>query len=344
MKETLDILETSLRGATARMEGGLEQKISGWQSEMDPIKYACLGCEYCFPAVAMNMFHNAFPDAAPEDALGCAFEVKEQTWPPVPGEYNVLCTDTECSVAISTLGSLDLPEKLVAEKPEGVCIVGKTETENIGIDKVIKNTVTNPAIRFLMLAGTDPKGHFPGQTLMSLSAHGVDGNMRVVGSKAKRPILRNVTRSEVESFRDQVEIVDMIGCEDVETIVEKVKELSMIQKPSCGCSHCNDDSTVEQMAVAPVVEAKEPEKIQMDRAGYFVVLPQADKRIITVEHYSYDDKLLRVIEGKDARSLYWTIIENKWVTQLSHSAYLGKELVKAELSMVHKFKYVQDGA
>jgi len=38
------------------------------------------------------------------------------------------------------------------------------------------------------------------------------------------------------------------------------------------------------------------------------------------------------------------IINNKWVTELSHAAYLGKELTKAELSITKGFKFVQDGA
>ena len=63
-----------------------------------------------------------------------------------------------------------------------------------------------------------------------------------------------------------------------------------------------------------------------------------------VEHYSNDNRLLRIIEGKDAVSLYRTIVANGWVTQLSHAAYLGKELDRAELSMKLDFKYVQDGA
>ena len=61
----------------------------------------------------------------------------------------------------------------------------------------------------------------------------------------------------------------------------------------------------------------------MDKTGYFVILPLADKNIINVEHYSYDNTLLRIIEGKNARSIYWTIIENKWVTFLSQAADLG---------------------
>ncbi len=82
----------------------------------------------------------------------------------------------------------------------------------------------------------------------------------------------------------------------------------------------------------------------MDKAGYFVVLPLADKGTISVEHYSYDNTLLRIIEGRSARSLYSTLVANGWVSELSHAAYLGKELAKAELSLEHGFKYVQDGA
>ncbi|MEM2786241.1 MAG: DUF4346 domain-containing protein, partial [Candidatus Nitrosotenuis sp.] len=344
MKETLEALDNALKNVEARSANGLEGNIANWQTEMEPIKYACLGCQYCFPAVAMNLFNEAYPEAAPKDALSCAFEVKEQRWPPVAGEYKVLCEDGNCPVAISTLGSPSLSDSLAALRPEEVCIVGKTETENIGIDKIIKNTITNRAIRFLVLAGADPKGHLPGQTLLSLSANGVDEKMRVIGSKGKRPILRNVTVNEVESFRKQVQVVDMIGCEDNETIVKKIKELPMNQKTSCGCADCNDETAVTEIADVPIIQAKEPSKIQMDKAGYFVVLPQADKGTILVEHYGYDDKLLQTIEGKDARSLYWTIIENNWVTQLSHSAYLGKELAKAELSLKYGFKYIQDGA
>jgi len=344
MKETLETLEKALKNVEARSTNGLEGNIVSWQSEMEPIKYACLGCQYCYPAVAMNVFNQAYPEAAPKDALGCAFEVKEQVWPPVAGEYKVLCENGKCPVAVSTLGSPDLVDKIAALKPEGVCIVGKTETENIGIDKVIKNTITNRAIRFLVLVGSDPKGHLPGQTLISLSANGVDEKMRVTGSKGRRPILRNVTLAEVDSFRKQVQVIDLVGCEDPETIVRRIKELPMTQKTSCGCAECDDTIAVSEITDVPVVQAKEPSKIQMDKAGYFVVLPQLEKGTLLVEHYGYDDKLLRTIEGKDARSLYWTIIENNWVTLLSHSAYLGKELTKAELSLKYGFKYIQDGA
>lgn len=61
-----------------------------------------------------------------------------------------------------------------------------------------------------------------------------------------------------------------------------------------------------------------------------------------MEQYSYDNSHLRTIEGKDARSIYLTVIQNGWISELTHAAYLGKELEKAELSMKLGFRYVQD--
>ena len=70
----------------------------------------------------------------------------------------------------------------------------------------------------------------------------------------------------------------------------------------------------------------------------------ADRGLINVEHYANDNTLLRVIEGRTARALYRTIIANGWVTELSHAAYLGKELARAESSLQHNLRFVQDRA
>jgi len=82
----------------------------------------------------------------------------------------------------------------------------------------------------------------------------------------------------------------------------------------------------------------------LDPAGYFVIVPRADLGIISVEHYAYDNTLLRNIQGANARALYQTIITNGWVSELSHAAYIGKELARAELALTQGLPYVQDGA
>jgi len=344
MKEALEEMRYSLASLQTEGSSDLIKHVEHWLNQMEPIKYACLGCEYCYPAVAMNIFDQAYPEAALAKSLSCAFETKEQTWPPVPGEYFAFCIGPSCPVAVSTLASVELSERLASLRPKELCIVGKTETENIGIDKVIKNTITNPTIRFLLLTGRDPRGHHSGRTLLALWENGVDEGLKVIGSPGRRPVLRNVTREEVEAFRRQVKVVDMIGCEDVERIVKKVKELSQEVPPSCRCEEEAQEPVPLQISTVSVIQAKEPPRIELDKAGYFVIVPQREKEIITVEHYSYDNRLLRVIEGKDAVSIYMTIIENRWVTQLSHAAYLGKELAKAELSIRLNLEYTQDGA
>lgn len=341
MRELLENLLEALPSINAKGSADLMRDAKTWLKEMKPIEYTCLGCDHCYPAVVTNILSEEFPSLSQSLSLSCHFEEKQETWPPVAGEYHVLGNGTAFPVGVSTLASVDLAEALADARPEGLCIVGKTETENIGIDKVVKNTITNPAIRFLLLAGKDPKGHQSGKTLLVLWEKGVTSDMRVIGSPAQRPILKNVSYSEVESFRKQVSVIDMIGCADTVRIIGKIEQVSKTAAPTCECSEI---APAVAVSCVPKIRAREPKKVRMDRAGYFVVIPVPDRKIIVVEHYAYDNKLLHTIEGTEAPSLCSTIIENEWLTELSHAAYLGRELSKAELSLKHGFKYVQDKA
>lgn len=316
----------------------LKQKAANWLMKMEPIRYACLGCEYCYPAVAANMLSTALPHQV--QGPTCTLEVRDEQWPPVAGEYFVI--DPSASIAISTLGSPEIAKTIADAKIPGVCIVGKTETENIGIDKIIKNSIRNPTLRVLVLVGTDVKGHLPGATLLALHENGLDENQRVIGSPGRRPFLRNVEREDVNNFRNQLRVVNLIGVSELKEItsaIGKIVQQTSSQKTCCGSSQYNAGSDITE-----IVQAQEPQNIEMDKSGYFVILPDSKDRQILIEHYSYDDRLLRVIKGINAREIYWTIINNGWVTQLSHAAYLGKELTKAELSIQYNLPYVQDGA
>lgn len=319
-------------------------RVELWLSHMESIEYNCLGCEYCYPAVIINLFYQAFPNHSASFSLCSSWEVREEVWPPIPGEYFAFCEGVTCPVAVSTLASPELAESLSQIKPQGLCIVGKTETENIGVDKIVKNTISNPTIRFLLLAGPDSQGHFSGRTLLALGENGVDHQMRVIGSPGRRPVLANVTSQEVEAFRRQVKVVDMIGCKDQDSIVTKIKELSQMNFEVCICKECAVEMPAVQVPAISVIKAETAGDKKLDEAGYFVIIPQSGKNKIIVEHYSYNNQLLRVIEGDDADSICYTIIKGGWVTELTHAAYLGRELIRAQLSMEMDFKYVQDGA
>lgn len=307
---------------------------------MRPAQYDCLGCDHCHPAVAQNAFARAFPGFAPASpSCACEFQILPGVWPAVSGEYFVL--DKTGPVAVSTLASEPLAGALAHRGPRGLAIVGKTETENIGIDKVVQNIVSSPGIRHLVLAGREPKGHRTGDAFLSLAANGVDETGRVVGASGLDPVLRNVSAAGIEAFRRSVRITDMIGCESVEAVVERIEALALgsagpLDLPA---------RVPANLPAAPRVVAGEPEgPTALDRAGYFVILPSVARDVIEVEHYAYDHTLLRTIEGKTARTLYTTIVRNGWVTDLGHAAYLGKELARAERSLREGTRFVQDGA
>ena len=105
-------------------------------------------------------------------------------------------------------------------------------------------------------------------------------------------------------------------------------------------NEANEDNNNDGIDV-PVVVAYDPGKIKLDDAGYFKVVPDTEKMLILAKHYSQDKKLLRIIEGPDAQSIYRTIIKYKWASTLNHAAYLGQELTRAEIAMRTGFEYVQ---
>ena len=266
-------------------------------------------------------------------------KAKQREWPYVPGTYFV--SDPGAPVAICTLGSVDLAPLVAAEPPAGLCITGKVETENIGIEKIIKNVLSNPAIRFLLCVGNEPPKHLTGATMVALFENGIDADKKIPGSPGMRPMLPNTSKEEVDAFRAQVEPVVMIGCTDVGEIHAKVRELAA-RAPQIAAAFRPPSSMVEDAAIERVTAmGEDPLRIKLDKAGYFVV--NIEDGVILVEHYSYKEKFLRIIEGQDARSIYLTIVRNGWVSKLDHAAYIGKELAKAELSIEHGFRYLQDG-
>ena len=343
MINTLQQLSTVLPTVGTHDVSILSESVSAYLKRIHPTQYTCLGCEHCYPAVALNAFGLAFPTLSQTVAdLSCEFRVSDEHWPPVAGEYFVL--DSAASVAVSTLANVDLAEQLAHRKPNGLAIVGKTETENIGLDKIIKNVVSSSTLRYLIVTGTESAGHMAGQTLLALAAHGVDDQGRVIGSLGKRSVLRNVSPREIQAFREQVHVIDMIGCEIPDMICLQIDELAQQATIPCDCNGCSEKSPITISTASRVSADELSETVKLDEAGYFVIIPLVSTGVINVEHYTYDHSLLRVIEGTTSRAVYNAIINNGWVTELSHAAYLGKELTKAELSLQHGFKYVQDGA
>ena len=266
-------------------------------------------------------------------------EAWRKSWPHVPGTYFV--NNPSAPVAVCTLGSVDLAAQVAEDPPDGLCISGKVETENIGIEKIIKNLLANPAVEYLLCVGEEPPKHLTGATLQALFKNGIDEHNRIPESPGMRPYLPNTTPGEVNEFRNRLKPVFQIGLCDIAAIHAKVIELADSVERADGAAQPVEIATPISVERVQAI-GDDPYRIKLDKGGYFVVGIVDGE--LEVEHYSYKEKLLRVIHGPDARSIYLTIVRNGWVTRLDHAAYLGKELAKAEISLHHKIAYVQDGA
>jgi len=256
-------------------------------------------------------------------------------WPIEVGDYFV--GNPGAPVAISTLATPELAPHLLRELGADVAsIVGKTETCNRGVEKVVKNVVANPNIRFLLVYGYDSLDLLPGQTFVCLARSGIDGDHRVMGSPGKNCTLVNLSLEEVEHFRKQVETIDLVGCQDPERIVRAAREAAL-RSPG------RYDKSLK-MEAAPHLTAHAPGGAKLDKAGFFVIYVDRGHQRMVMEHYENQGRMTAVIEGSDASSLYCTVIEMGLVSQLDHAAYLGRELNKAETCLKQGGQYMQDGA
>lgn len=316
----------------------LEAAMRAAKSRLVEPRYDCLGCEVCYPALAINALAAARGGDIPESEP-CPMQnaTAREGWPPLAGSYEVL--RYRAPVAVCTLMDTALMRRLADGPEPGMSIVGIMQTENLGIERLISNTVANPNIRFLILCGADSRqaiGHLPGQSLAALGRSGLDGQGRIIGARGKRPVVRNIPRPAIEYFRRTVEIVDMIQNEDPVSILEAVR--------SCASRNPGPAEAFDGSAAVPVIAGFLPEKMTPDSAGYFVVYADRMRQQIFLEHYRNDGVLDCVIAGSIAAELYIPAIERKLISRLDHAAYLGRELARAERALATGEPFIQDAA
>ena len=140
-------------------------------------------------------------------------------WPVINGDYVV--GDPESPVAAATLASHI--EQIPVDA--GAAIAGPCKTENLGIEKMIANLISNPNIRFLVLCGSEVQGHITGQSIEALHANGVDPEKRkIVDATGAIPFIENIPDEGIERFQTQMELVSIIDTEDAGQISAKIKE------------------------------------------------------------------------------------------------------------------------
>lgn len=138
-----------------------------------------------------------------------------ETWPVVKGDYIV--GNPESRIAVVTLASQINPS------PEAA-IWGSSKTENLGVEKIIVNIISNSNIRYVLVCGAESRGHLAGHSLLAIHENGVDEKGRIVGSEGAIPFIENISRVAVRRFQQQVVLLDRIGLVDPKEILRIVKK------------------------------------------------------------------------------------------------------------------------
>ena len=144
---------------------------------------------------------------------------------PWGGEFTP-CSPTGC-VAVVLLNVDYTPSDRVA-------IYGPLKTENIGIEKIVANVISNPHIRYLVVCGDDIRGHRSGSSLIALNKNGIDGQHKIIDAPGAIPYIENLKEEAIERFCNQIEIVDLLGVKDKDKIDKAVNDYTAKSPPSFG--------------------------------------------------------------------------------------------------------------
>ena len=118
--------------------------------------------------------------------------------------------------------------------PEKVAIYGPLKTENIGIEKVVANIISNPYIRYLIVCGDDIRGHRSGSSLIALHKNGFDDQHKIIEAPGAIPFIENLNEEAIGRFQKQIEIINMIGVKNKEEIDKVINDLNAKYPPSFG--------------------------------------------------------------------------------------------------------------
>ncbi|HZF41192.1 MAG TPA: hypothetical protein VE715_20385 [Blastocatellia bacterium] len=158
----------------------VRERIAELEAKHQPT-HGCIGCDPCYPVAISNTLYAISDGASVENfrpikfdvgqneagcGTSCGYEAPQEiakpasvaprpkiAWPIETGDYRLGSDDGY--VAIATLASEDLYHQFSGTTYGDCAICGKVFTENIGIEKVVKNIIANRHIRFLILCGQE---------------------------------------------------------------------------------------------------------------------------------------------------------------------------------------------
>ena len=264
--------------------------------------------------------------------------MSKPSWPVTPGSYIV--GNPQAPVAVCTLTSERLMSPLA--KLPGVAISGMVYTANLGIARIVLNITANPAIRFLLICGKDSNLFKPGQSLAALADRGIDERKRIIGATGYDPVLATLSPDQINQFRKQIELIDWTTEEDLANLKRKIDDLAARNPGPFKATTASASISSLSERFAEIRPGGQREPLIYDPKGYFVISIEPDKGEIVLRHYLPDHTPAHEMRGRGAISMALGLLRDGLVTQLSHAAYLGEELAKAQTALQFGLRYDQD--
>jgi tetrahydromethanopterin S-methyltransferase subunit A len=270
---------------------------------------------------------------------------KKVVWPVTSGSY--ILGNPSAVVAVCTLTSPELMQPL-ASVP-GVAIAGRVYTPNLGIEKIIRNVTTNPAIRFLFLCGKESPVFYPAQALRALFVEGVSPDKQIIDAQGPFPVLKNISPEQIAAFRRQVELVDYTGTTDLAQLTLYIQALTerdpgplterWEEHEKRPFTHMDEEQPERFIRLKP---GGKRESLAYDPKGFFIITLDRKKNEIIIRHYLPDNQPAHEMRGRSAESLLLGLLRENLISQLSHAGYLGAEFAKAETALRFGWQYEQD--
>jgi tetrahydromethanopterin S-methyltransferase subunit A len=215
---------------------------------VDVLRERCTGCGTCIKVCPENVFEiqevegkKVSTVARVDNCFSCrACEVRcperaikvtvpellnvepPPNYPPEEGRY-LRGNDLSPIAVVAILDTFDfkippeLANLLQMAIEGGAALAGTLQTENIGIEKIIANTVANPNIRYLVICWRESQGHLPADALVNLVENGVMNDKRrtIIGARGPTPYLPNIPLESIQRFREQITIVNLLSEENI---------------------------------------------------------------------------------------------------------------------------------
>lgn len=279
--------------------------------------------------VAVKMFHKM---STVKDFFRNIAKKSNGDWTVCSGNYEIV--NPKAQVAVCTLTSENLFD---AQQLNKVAIIGTLITPNLGIEKIILNTISNQNIRYLLICGKDSPIFKAGQALECLFKYGFDKEKRIINATGHFPVLRNVSEDTIQNFINQVQLVNLKEERQEAVIKQKITEIQPNLVPLQ-----TKEFTMEKENFTELKTVGKRIPLDYDNKGFFVISVSEEKAEITVKHYYKNNKAGFIIKGKSAERILLAILKEELVSQMSHAGYLGAELAKAETALKLGLVYRQD--